>query len=267
MGLQTGDAITLVSEVETANPGVGKLIIRKAKPGEVALILPDLPPIVTEADGATSPFCGENCVYVGASDMVGPQFEWCFPPEWVELFFPGTYDADNHDFNSQTEWSWWLSNILGQSEEVELKMASKGLFLYLQRRGLSPSKLTLHLVPGLLRLLNWTTESELVLASESGFNPFGEEDTLTIREPFLGEEPNLLFSAGFWHCDVNPLWFDRYFPDIYDPQDDDRPYIPDECYNQSFDTDERDTLLIGPLALARTKHSLGFEIGLPRGVL
>lgn len=176
MGWQPGDAVTLVPRPAEGPGGEGKLIIRRGRPGEVAFILGE-PPDLSKA----------NCEWSTIAEMHGPHFEWAFDIPWVEAFFPGDYDPETHDFNSQTERSWPLGAILGQEGQIELPLGPEELFLYLQRTSPGPTALDVHLIPGLMARRGWSPRTPLVLESESGFDPFAAEDVLSIREHSLGE--------------------------------------------------------------------------------
>lgn len=202
MGWRQGDAITLVSVLPEAGHSEGKLIIRKAEPGELALILKG--PLffsLSDREG------------IDPTEVHGASFEWGFPFPWVEMFFPGRYDDESPDFNSTTTRWWRLTDVLGQAGQIELTLDPDELFLYLQRTSPAPMSLDLHIAPGLLALKDWLQRTPLVLESATDFDPFTTEDVLTIRECSLGEEPNLRPARAGYVADVNPLWLSRFFPD------------------------------------------------------
>ena len=116
MGWQAGDSITMVSAADADKPGEGTIIIRKANPGEIALVLPELPP--------TPPESGTRIHHFGPQTM-GPAFEWCFPSEWVETFFPGYHDSVDGEFISFTARTWKLADILDQAEHMKLRLQGK----------------------------------------------------------------------------------------------------------------------------------------------
>jgi len=237
MGWRAGDAITLEPVFPEPGRSEGKIIIRKARPGELAFLLGE-PPIIAERD-----FEG----FVGM-EYHGSKFEWCFPEPWVESFFPGDYDADDHDFNSQTQYVWMLSTVLREEGRIVLPLGPEYLFLYIQRTTPTPTTLDIHLIPGVLHLMGWSRSTPLVLESASGFDPFADEDQLTIREPSLGEEPNLTVWADRWTVEVNPLWLDRFLPDVFDDSEVEDPPA------------HRDTIVVDYGEMTREGHSLSFPV-------
>jgi hypothetical protein len=107
------------SQTDKNRPHKGTLIIRKARPGELAYILGELPAIPPlREDGFINLWPG----------LPGPRFSWCFPPEWVETFFRGTGEVDIVGepicFSTRT---WYLSDILGQTEHLELRLQAEEL--------------------------------------------------------------------------------------------------------------------------------------------
>ena len=255
MGWQTGDAITLVAVGPEPFRTEGKLIIRRALPGDTAFIL----------DGKNHEPRAEVDEII-SEETHDPDFAWCFPAEWVEAFLPGEYNPDYHHFHSETHRSWRLSDLRGLADQIELDASM--LCLYLQRTKATPTSLDLHLPPELLRSRGWSSRTNLVLESATGFDPFTTEDSLTIRECCLGEEPNLFRAAGGLTVEVHPLWLDRFFPEVYDPSEDARSdHTSDHLgfHSENYSPlDYRDTLVVNYPEMISSRHALSFEIKTPR---
>ena len=256
MGWRPGDAITLIPVPGREKSHEGKLIIRKAEPGEFALILGELPEM-REGD----------CEGIASDEVHGLHFEWHFPASWNEWYFPGRYDDEDGDFNSTTERCWPLVAILGQVGQIKLPLGPEELFLYLQRTSPSPTTLDVHLIPGLMHQMGWSTRTPLVLESDSGFDPFASEDVLTIRENSLGEEPNLDPAKDRFVAEVNPLWLDRFFPDHFYPsggKERDRGELgPDEDEDHPAVGSQRHTVVVGYAELSTKAYALSLRIALP----
>jgi len=257
MGWRSGDAVTLVPVPPEAGCSKGKIIIRRARPGELALLLGE-PPVLPEPDFESSL----------SLELHGPKFEWRFPVPWVEAYFPGDYNPDVYDFNSRTERWWPLTDIHGQTDQIELLLGPEKLFLYLQRTSPTPTTLGLHLPPGLLHLMGWARSTPLVLESSTDFDPFSTEDVLTIRENCLGEEPNLYARSERYAVDVNALWLNRFFPDVYDPTDSPELGKSEDQYPPGQEGDDqsvyRDTFVVAYPDMISRGHALSFEIIPPR---
>jgi hypothetical protein len=256
MGWLPRDAITLVPIFPEMGCSEGKLIIRKARPGEIAFLLGELPGMAESDSEGIDP-----------AEVHGPEFEWCFPTPWVETYFPGRYDDEYHDFNSATDRWWLLTDILGQAGQIELTLGPEELFLYLQRTSPVSTTLDLHLPPGLLHLKGWSLSTPLVLESAANFDAFATEDVLTIRENCLGEEPNLVRAANGFKADVHPLWLDRFFPEYYDASSDEELDDPwssiDSGPGDAFSPGERDTFIVGYSTMVSKGHKLSFKITPP----
>jgi hypothetical protein len=120
-GLQAGDPITLLAEMNDAKPTDGSLIIRKAKLGEIAQIVPDLSATANEADSQ-----GEShVVSMSIQCERGFFFEWSFPGPWVEKFFPGCYDPEYDETNSFATRYWSLSDLELHPGKAGLKLTSE----------------------------------------------------------------------------------------------------------------------------------------------
>lgn len=257
MGWLPGDAITLVPIFPEMGCSEGKLIIRKARPGELGLLLGELPGLAESDSEGIDP-----------TEIHGPEFDWCFPTPWVETYFPGRYDDEYHDFNSSTDRWWRLTDILDQAGQIELPLGPEELFLYLQRTSPDSTTLDVNLPPGLLHLKGWSRSTPLVLESTADFDPFATEDVLTIRENCLGEEPNLVPAANGLKADLHPLWLNRFFPDYYDASFDEEPHHPwssiDSGPGDASGSDGRDTFLVAYSTVVSKGHTLSFKITSPR---
>ncbi len=260
LGLQPGDPITLSPTASKASHFEGKFIIRKARPGELAFLVEQMPILTrsTKSEG------------VDPTEMHGLEFEWYFPVSWVETYFPGRYDGEDHDYNSSTERYWKFSEVQGQRGEIELPLGPEELFLYLQRTSATPTTLDVHVIPGLLNQKGWTRSTPLVFESATGFDPFATEDILTIRENSLGEEPNLEPTSDTFLTEVNLLWLDRFFPDHYDALAE-REAAHSDCkfdlnhIDEKDSSAQRDTLVVEYHQMAHVGHHLSFKIRPPYG--
>ena len=132
-----------------------------------------------------------------------------------------------------------------------------------------PTTLDIHLPQGLLNLRGWSRSEPLVLESATDFYPFATEDTLTVRENSLGEEPNLLPTPFGFAADANPLWLNRFFPDHSDAAaeqefDSSGPRSDIDLIDEGYTGAERDFLVVGYAEMASVGHSLSFQISPPQ---
>lgn len=250
MGWRDGEAVTLVPVGPEGESNGGGLIIRRARPGEAAFILNDIhTPVALSGRGWSS------------LDVYGPSFAWSFPASWVEAFFPGEYRGDEHDFDSQTERRWLLSEVLEQAEQLTLRLNCDDLFFYLQRPAGAMTSLSVHLAPGLLERKGWLPREPLILESASGFDPSGPDDQLTIRECSLGEEPNLVPTDRGFRFEVTQSWLDRFLPGTFDQ---DELYLAEDDPDGWLPEQGRDTFVVTLGEATSRNHLISFEIEEPR---
>lgn len=115
MGWQPGDAVTVVLNGPESLQATETFIIRRAKPGESAVILDFVERAPRSREDGREPVCPQ--------ELYGPSFEWSFPDSWVKTFWPGTYDEGDRELTSS--WSvrsWTLLEILEQKDQIELDL-------------------------------------------------------------------------------------------------------------------------------------------------
>ena len=256
LGWRPGEQITPVPIDLDRATGEGKLILRRANPGEPSLTLQDPGPLQSRDD---------HWRQVVPPEVHGTDFSWSFPTHWVETFFPGFLSGPPYEVNSQTDYSWSLYDLLDQREQLELSLGVGDLFFYLQRTSHLPTRLDVHLIPGVLHRMGWSPSTPLVIDSESGFNPFASEDALTIRVGSTGGSPDLVWGGAHFEADVSPIWLNRFFPDIHDP---DGPSSAEE-WDHEIDRDDdpgddRDIFHVPPGGIEFGPDAVSFVIDQPR---
>lgn len=233
----------------------GGLIIRRANPEEPAITL-EAANYVPRPNHYTHP-----ALPVGPD---GPDIRWQFPGEWVATFFPHLY-LDGGECYRELDRDWPLSDLLGQRDRITLSLDCSDLDFPLRRTDTAAPTLDVHLQPGLLHLMNWSPTTPLALESESGFDPFAQEDTLTIRET-TPDQSNLVWDGAKFVVDLSPIWLDRFLPSHHDPAE------LDDALDQeawvAIDEERRrfpDTLVVGFQDAEIGPGTLSFQVAHPEG--
>lgn len=156
----------------------------------------------------------------------GPDFEWPFPAEWVETFFPLEYiPGPGAPVFMEPDRSWLLSDLPDRGGPLAIRLDCSLLEFRLQRTAPVAHTLDVHLPPGVLHLMGWSSSTPLTLTSASGFDPSTPDDVLTIRRANPGE-PALSWDGAKFIGAPNPSWLDRYFPGLHDNTEGTPPQDP-----------------------------------------
>ena len=255
LGWHVGDRLTLIPiELDRASL-TGKLIIRRARPDEPSIVLPDF---VTDEDRA---FPDPLPLYLRTPK--GPRFEWSFPTRWVETFFPLQFETVAREF-FPVDYSRSLAVLLDQEGELILALDGSKLYLILQRTRPYPGTLDVRLIPGLFHFMGWSPETPLVLESASRFNPAVKSDVLTIRRTDPGETPSLAWDGRKMAVEVPPRWLKQLLPRHHDPsRAEGSPYTEEWFELAEVELTHPDTSVVRFNAIEIRSDALSFEVTLP----
>lgn len=247
LGWRPGDRITFEPVALDRGTREGGLIIRRAAPGEPAIKL-------RKGHYRRKPNPHWKHFPDGPD---GPDVEWPCPPEWVETFFPQEYlPGPGPAVFAPPSRRWMLYDLLDQRGQVAVSLDCSFLEFRLQRTDPAVPALDVHLPLGVLHLMGWSPSTPLALISETGFDPFAEADTLTIRRSHPGES-DLTWDGDKFVAELSPAWLDRFFPGLHDNSEE---AFPDEDDSWQDWPEERDTLRVPYCDFGLGPDSLSFAI-------